>query len=197
MRLLAVALMAATATVAPATSRAQRGSQQPPTRPPREASQFDFLVGQWELTVKPRVSSLAARIHGVPKLRGSWKAWRALDGWGIEDEMRIVDESGNPQGLTHVVRIYDPAAKRWTLSAVDAYRQQVTRATAQWTGTEMVSTGDGTDGEGRRYATRTRLTAITPTGFTYQQDRSYDGGKTWEEKRLVIEAKRVAATAPR
>ncbi len=192
-------IIVAVMTLVPVTVRAQHGPTAAPiaTKAPKEASQYDFLVGQWDLTVTPKVSGLVARIHGVPKLRGSWKCWRALDGWGVEDELRIVDESGNPQALTHFVRIYDPAQRRWTVSAVDAYRQQLTQSTAQWLGGEMISTSDGTDGNGKRYTSRTRIGSITPSSFRYQQDRSYDGGKSWEEGRVVIEAKRVAAVAPR
>lgn len=194
-----LAVAAAIVALAPAAARAQHGGTAPPsaTRPPREAAQYDFLVGQWELTVTPKVSGLAARIHGVPKLRGSWKAWRALDGWGIEDELRVVDESGNPRTFAHAVRIYDQGARRWTISTVDVYRQQLVRATAQWQGNTMTTLGEGRDGEGKAYASRTRLSRITPTGFRYQQDRSYDGGRTWDEALLVIDARRVAATASR
>lgn len=163
------------------------------SRPPREAAQYDFLVGQWELTVAPKVSGLVARIHGVPKLSGTWRASRALDGWGIEDELRIVDESGNPQAYTRFVRIYDPAARLWKVVSVEVYRQQVTQGTARWTGTEMVTMGTGTDRDGRTYATRTRITRISANAFRFQQDRSYDAGRTWDEARLVIDAKRVAA----
>jgi hypothetical protein len=192
-----LALLAAAAMPLAAAAQ-QHQPQQPATRPPREASQYDFLVGHWKLTVSPKVSSLAARIHGVPKLRGSWKAWRALDGWGVVDELRIVDESGNPQGFTHFVRVYDATAKRWTIASLDVYRQQLARSTAQWQGSEMVTTSDvATDADGKSYVTRTRVTAITPTSFRYQQDRSYDAGKTWDEGRLVITAKRIAATAAR
>ena len=135
------ALLLAVILLAPAPALAQHGSgaRAPSLRAPREATQYDFLVGQWELTVTPKVSGLAARIHGVPKLRGSWKAWRALDGWGIEDELRVIDASGNPQSFTHFVRLYDPAAKRWLVSTADVYRQQLTQATAEWTGREMVT----------------------------------------------------------
>ena len=48
---------------------------------PREAKQFDFLLGQWEIVAEPHVSFLVATIHGQPKLPGIWKAWRALDGF--------------------------------------------------------------------------------------------------------------------
>ncbi|MDB4899973.1 MAG: hypothetical protein JWN53_1781, partial [Gemmatimonadetes bacterium] len=140
---------------------------------------------------------LAARIHGVPKLRGSWKGWRALDGWGVEDVLRIVDESGNPQAFTQFVRVYDPSRKEWGVVSVDAYRQQITQSTAHWTGSEMIVTNEGTDGDGTPYVGRARIGAITPSSFRYQQDRSYDNGKTWQEGRLVIDAKRVSAVARR
>jgi len=39
------------------------GSAPPSTNAPAEARQFDFLIGQWELDVKPKVSSLAAMIQ--------------------------------------------------------------------------------------------------------------------------------------
>ena len=182
----------------PLTLPAQHGGSMPSaSRAPREAAQYDFLVGQWELTVTPKVPSLAAFVHGQPRLHGSWKAWRALDGWGVEDELRIVDESGNPRSLTQALRVYDPSTRKWIVATADAYRQRIAHSTAQWRGTEMVGTGTGADGDGRSYMVRTRMTAITPTSFRFVQDRSDDGGATWDEARLVIDAKRVAAAAAR
>lgn len=182
----------------PIVAHGQHGTaSRPAIKAPREASQYDFLVGQWELDVRPKASGLAARIHGVPKLHGSLRAWRALDGWGIEDELRVVDESGNPQALSHFVRIYDPAAKQWVISAVDVYRQRMSQSFAQWDGTTMTSVGEGKDGDGRSYQTRTRISRITATSFRSQQDRSYDGGRSWDEALLVIDARRVAASAQR
>lgn len=193
MRLLTLLLLLpATLLAQPGGGGASRAS-----RPPAEAREFDFLVGRWELTVTPRVSTLAARIHGPPRLRGTWRAWRALDGWGIEDELRIVDESGNPRSLAHAIRFYDPAARRWTVATVDAYRQRLTQGSAARRGGEMVATGQAIDPDGRSYVTRSRIGRVTPTSFRYQQDRSYDNGATWDEARLVIEARRVGTSAPR
>lgn len=164
---------------------------------PAEARQFDFLIGQWDLTVKPLVNSLAAKIHGAPRMLGTWKAWRAFDGWGVEDELRIIDGSGNPASLSHALRVYDPNTKQWAQTVLDVYRTKFSSVNAEWTGTEMTMTSKGTDAEGKPTLLRTRFFNITPTSFQWQQDRSTDDGKKWTEGTLKIDAKRVAATAPR
>ena len=181
----------------PVVTGAQHGGGGPAMRTaPAEAKQFDFLVGQWEITVVPRISGLAARIHGIPKLIGTWRAWRGLDGWGIEDEMRITDESGNPVGFAHAVRFYDANAHRWIAQTLDVVRGGFTPSTAEWKNGRMESMSKGTNGEGKVYAQRGRYTDITPTSFRFQQERSFDEGRTWDVT-LTIEAKRVAASAAR
>lgn len=182
----------------PAIVSAQHGhSAPPPPTVPREATQFDFLVGQWEIVAEPYVAGLAAKIHGSPKFPGTWKAWRGLDGFGIEDEVRLTDSSGNPRALTHTLRIYDSTAKRWSVSALDVYRATFTQASAEWRDGQMHASSQGTDQEGKAYVSRSRFYDIKPDGFRLQQDRSYDAGRTWTEGFLKIEAKRVAAVAPR
>lgn len=164
---------------------------------PAQARQFDFLIGQWDIVVKPKVSSVAAMIHGQPTLSGTWKAWRAFDGFGVDDEMRIVDGSGNPRSLSRALRVYSQAEQRWNLVTLDVYRARFSNATAQMKDAELVSNGRGVDGEGKEYQTRTRYFDIGPDAFKMQQDRSYDAGETWNEAALLIEAKRTAAAAPR
>lgn len=162
---------------------------------PAEAKQFDFLLGEWQLEVHPKVSSIAAMIHGSPKLVGTWKATRAFEGLGIEDDLRIVDASGNPISLTHASRIYAQGEKRWKISGLNVYHAQFSQSTATWQDNEMRVDGAGTDAEGKPYLARTHYSAITPDGFRMQQDRSGDNGQTWDEGVLSIEAKRVGAAA--
>ncbi len=183
----------------PHPAHAQHGSEAPApdTRAPRDASQFAFLVGQWDVRVKPKATTLAARIHGVPALHGTWKAWRAFEGWGIEDELRIVDDAGNPRALTHFVRVFDAATKRWNVSALEVFRGKFTESTAVWQGGVMRTASQGIDADGKPYMSRVTWSNITPTAFRYQQDRSSDGGRSWTESFLVIEGKRTAAAAPR
>jgi hypothetical protein len=182
----------------PSITVAQHGGGAEPTSnvAPQEATQFDFLVGQWDLIVKPTVNTLAAKIHGAPKMLGTWKAWRALDGWGVEDELRITDAAGNPRSLSHAVRFYDATSRRWRTSGLEVYRGVFSNSTAEWKAGTMTTMGAGTDGDGKAYVSRTRYTDITGTSFKFRQERSYDSGTTWEET-LQIEAKRVAAAAPR
>jgi hypothetical protein len=167
-----------------------------PVAPP-EASQFSFLIGQWDVSAKPKATTLGQRIHGVRALLGTWKAWRALDGWGLEDELRLTDASGNPLLLQHTVRFYDRTARRWTNSSIDVYKGVSTQTSAERRGTELVVSGRGTDEEGRAYISRGTFSKVTASGFTYRLDRSSDNGKSWTEGVLVIEGKRVATSAPR
>ena len=164
---------------------------------PREAAQFDFLIGQWEVTVTPKATTLATRIHGVPKLSGVWKAWRAMDGFGIEDELRIVDGSGNPNAFLRTTRLFDATQRVWSQMSLDVYRARFTPATATWANGEMQIRGAGRDADGSAYVERVRIYDITPTGFKYQADRSTDGEKSWETAVVRMTARRVAAVAPR
>jgi hypothetical protein len=181
--------------VAPAAAVAQHGgiAVAPAGSVPREVSQYDFLVGDWDLTVEVPPSSFAARIHGMPKLVGTWKARRALDGWGLEDDLRITDEAGNPAALLHSVRYYDRNVKHWVISSLDVYRGGFRTGSADWRGNFMLLGGNGTGPDGKPYVTRTRIYDITPTSFKFQQDRSDDGGKSWQEGTLKIAAKRVGS----
>jgi hypothetical protein len=183
---------------APMAAWAQHGGEAPrDTRAPRDAAQFNFMVGAWSLEVKPKATSLAARIHGAPRMQGTWKAWRALEGWGIEDELRITDASGNPVALTHFVRVFDPSSRRWNVSALDVYRAKFTASTAQLQGEQILTSTQNVVVDGKPALSRARITDMTPNGFRYHQDRSTDGGRSWTEDVVLIDAKRTAAVAPR
>lgn len=185
--------------LSPTVTTAQRApAAAPRASVPAEARQFDFLLGEWRLSVTGRVSGLAARIHGIPKLAGTWKAWRLPDGSGIEDEVRVTDESGNPRSASHAVRTYDAKSRKWRSTSVDVNSGVSISSTAEWSGGTMTVTSPSADGAGKPYPYRTRVryTAITPTSFHFVQERSYDDSKTWDTY-LTIEATRVAAPGTR
>lgn len=194
---LALAVLLASPTPGMAQHAGGGPAAAPAPAAPVEARQYDFLVGQWTLEARVPTTSLATKIHGMPKLVGTWKVWRAFDGYGVEDELRITDASGNPLNLTHSLRYYDRNARQWAITALDAYRGKFVTLSSTWTDGRMVTTSSGVDQEGKPFRQRSQFFDITPTGFTYRQDRSYDDGKKWTEGTLTITAKRVAAAAPR
>jgi len=156
-----------------------------------EARQFDFLVGQWELSGEIKVSGLVALIHGQPKLAGSWRAWRTADGSGIEDDMKLTDASGNPTTSVHFQRTFSREENCWKITGNDANRGALQAATGRWQGDQMLVMGSGTSQEGKRYQTRTHYLAITPASFRMVQDRSFDDGKTWDDAVVTLNARRT------
>ncbi|MDC8011810.1 hypothetical protein [Tahibacter soli] len=164
-----------------------------PTNAP--ANGFDFLIGEWSLDVRVKVSGLAAWIHGTPKLTGTLRAWRTAD--GIDDELRIVDASGNPRSTTRSRRTFDAATARWSIASLDPYDARDGAASARLEDGEMRVEGSYRKGDARTL-TRTRYYAIAPDAFRLRQDRSTDDGATWDEGAFEYDAKRIApAAAPR
>ncbi|WP_457419801.1 hypothetical protein [Roseateles sp. P5_E7] len=193
MKALVLSLVLAVAGIA----HAQHGTASASAIAPAEAAQFDFLVGQWELEVSPKVSGLGAMIHGAPKLVGSWKAWKSFDGYGLDDELRILDASGNPTALSHSQRIFDAKTKRWLVSGLDVYRARFGSSSGQWQNGEMLLEGSGQNAEGKPMLTRTRFLEIAADRFKMRQDRSLDNGANWEEGTLTVVAKRISRKANR
>ncbi len=161
---------------------------------PAEARQFDFLLGLWQIEVRPKVSGLVALIHGTPRLAGTWKAWRAADSLGIEDNVRVADGSGNPITSDRSHRTWVKSEGRWRINGVDTAHGRSSTAIAAWRGGEMHVDGQFIDAEGVRTLTRTRYYDITANAFHWQQDRSEDNGKSWEEAALTIDARRLPAS---
>ena len=171
--------------------------QAAPPAAPSEVAQFDFLIGQWDIEATPKVGGLGAMIHGTPHLLGTWKAWRAFDGFGVDDELRVVDGGGNPMSLSRSLRVYDAKARRWAIESLEVYGARFSAATASWQGGEMRVSSSGSMPDGKAYQSRTRFYEISADHFTVRQDRSYDNGSTWDEGALTIKARRVAAKAQR
>jgi len=154
---------------------------------------FDFLIGEWSLHVHVKVSSLAALIHGTPTLVGTWKAEAGAD--GVDDDLRIMDASGNPVSGSKSHRVFDATGTLWKITSTDTYHGRTSEASGHVQDGEVRIEGRSVDAAGNVVRTRTRYFAITQTSFRMQQDRSTDDGQTWDEAVLTIDAQRAAAKA--
>src|SRR5262245_4735869 len=141
-----------------------------PDGPPAEASQFDFLIGTWDVVSEPNIA-------GVPeKVYGRWTAQKSADGFMVVDEYRISDGSGGTAYLGETYRVYNPKARRWEYRFVEAYSGTWHEGTAVKEGVEMHLT-QGTPAGGSM--TKIRYYDIQKDRFSWVSQRSWDGGKTW------------------
>jgi hypothetical protein len=169
----------------PAATRAVRA----PAAPSRDTL-FDFLVGEWRVEASPRISKLAAFVHGVPRFTGHWRG-RRTDA-GVSDEVRAADAGGVPRLVLRFERGHDPRTRSWSVQEIDRDGKASERMQPIVT-TEAITLPAAS----RVY--RSRFVERTPTRFRYLREVSPDGGRTWEEPVLVVTATRTAATplAPR
>jgi hypothetical protein len=158
--------------------------------PPVQARQYDFMIGEWTLTARPKLGALARLAHGEIVLTGTWKVRPAMNGWGVLDELQLIDDSGNPSLLVAATRFYDARESHWMTTSLDVYRGRQTLSTARRVGSGMQGEAHSQDVEGKRTLTRATVSPIDENHFVFRQDRSYDGGQNWDEAALVIEASR-------
>jgi hypothetical protein len=165
-----------------AQSTPQRTAEQ--IRASHEAHQgdFDYLLGDWEFTA-------VSREYGTS--RGFWSAVRLAEGAQILDEFRIVGDSGRTLYVTHSLRAYNAVLDQWDLVSTEGGTGLQDTGTGRKLGAEMLI--DQTFGamSGRPSKWRIRYYHILPDRFSWTADRSTDGGKSWVEQYLQIEARRV------
>jgi hypothetical protein len=179
-------LFAAAGSAAQEARRPRTPAPAPPPRsapaPPTEAHEFDFLLGAWDIDIASKDPNLP------PKMRGRWTAKRGGDGFLIEDEYRVFDDSGGTAYLGETFRAYDVAAKRWEFRFVEPFTGKWHEGTGHREGNEM-----HLEQRGPSSILRIRYYNIGSDRFSWVGDMSFDGGKTWLEATLRIEARRASA----
>ncbi len=155
---------------------------------PKELSHFAFLIGNWRCDVKVREQ------NGTwTKLQATWSGRYILDGYVIADEYRMFDANGNLIMLGMNYRSYNAQSKNWQIKWLEAL-------SATWLdlGPEELG-GVRIEENSISYQAlfrpneihRIKYSNISEDHFTWSVDISKDGGKTWDESIMVIEAYRL------
>lgn len=178
----ALAAVCATAAASPSPDPDQAKPQPPP-----ETAQFSFLIGDWDCTIhylKPDGS-------GYAEGRARWSGHSILAGWAIQDEWTGYAADGSEShGIN--VRFYDTRTGKWDNRWLEAGALQWQHFEAEKVGETMVMTGgEGEDLRGK-FLDRNTFYDITPDGWRWRKDRSYDGGETWFVGISQIQATRAA-----
>jgi hypothetical protein len=142
---------------------------------------FDYLLGDWEFTTEHRE-------YG--KGRGFWSAVRLAEGQ-VLDEYRLVGDKSETIYVTTTIRNYNAALKRWELIGMDDGNGLQEFGTARRVGAEMHLEQKFGVGTKEPFTLRIRYFNIQPDRFSWTAARSADGGKTWTEKFIQIEARRI------
>ncbi len=160
-------------------------SQETLASPAPEATQFDFLVGDWTYTAVWKTPNGERR--GV----GTWTARKAFDGFGVVDEWRILDApGGNTTYLGTSARVYSPAKGHWDMRFLNVRNATWHEQFAESRDGEMFLWWTGEDLRGQ-FRMRVRYYDIDENSFRWRADRSYDDGATWIENWLMMEVTRI------
>ena len=146
---------------------------------------FDYLLGDWEYT------AVRTTPEGDQKFRGFWSAVR-LDEGQILDEYRVVSDKGDETWyVTTTLRNYNAFLDRWELVGADAGTGLMDMGTAHKEGAEMRIEQTFGVASGNPSTLRIRYYDIQKDRFSWEADRSTDGGKTWIKRQQTIEARRI------
>jgi hypothetical protein len=138
---------------------------------------FDFLIGSWRIRnrrrTRPRTDPASWE-----EFEGSAVARRLWGGLANVDEFEADSPSGPIRGLT--LRLYDPAARQWSLHWANAADGRLDRPTVGAFADGVGEFYDQDRVEGRTVLIRFRWSDVTATSVRWEQAFSADGGRTWE-----------------
>jgi hypothetical protein len=156
-----------------------------------DASDFDFLIGQW--TVRHwRLKRRLAGDESAIEFDGPCTARKILHGLGNIDEYDIDLPEGRTTAST--LRLFNPATGLWSLHWVDS-RRMVLDPPMLGKFARGVGLFFGDDSfDGLPVKVRFIWSGITPASCRWEQAFSADGGENWETN-WTMTFTRSAATA--
>lgn len=162
-------------------------SGQTPARTPEQIkasyeahkNDFDFLLGDWQITV-----------HTARGIRhGYWSAVKLANGQ-ILDEYRLVSDKGETELLLTTARNYNAVLDQWELVNMNGQNGLQETGTAHKVGDE-IHLEQKVDQLRPGVIRRVRYHDITARHFMWNADATADGGKTWLPNVTQIDATRI------
>jgi len=153
------------------------GQQQQPPPPPPEASQFDFWIGEWDVTTpdgKPAGQSLIQSINRGRALLENWSSG-----------------GGKFQGKS--LNAYDATTKKWKQFWVDT-SGNVLELSGGIVDGSMVLSGKSVSADGGEVLERITWTPSADGSVRQHWEQSTDGGTTWSTAFDGHYAKKAAKT---
>ena len=142
-----------------------------------EASDFDFLPGEWTIQNR-RLRKRLAGSDELEEFEATSVARHILGGCGNEDEFRT-DHDGGFVGMSF--RFFDPASRQWSIYWADSRRPGILDPPlfGSFSGHTGVFHGDDTF-EDRPVRVRFIWSGVATPTPRWEQAFSDDSGETWE-----------------
>lgn len=157
---------------------AQEDSTETKSDLPPELSQFDFVIGEWDVHIFWR-----GQDDKWVDYKATWRCSRLAGGYMVHQDW------DGPYLKGSEFRAWDKKKKKWI--GHNFY------AGGQWANTEsefvngdMIVLITGVSDARGDYINRETYSNISDNSFKMKSDRSYDGGKTWEPGRYRLEVER-------
>lgn len=143
---------------------------------PAEATQFDFLLGEWDArTTRYRPDGSEIASYG-----GTWRARPLHDRRILLDEFIARLDDGSEISTMATLRTYCPATQRWEMTFLIAHQAPLVRSfSGVWQAGEMRLEAEGLTLDGDPLRARVRFHDISSHGFEWENEVSLDGGTRW------------------
>lgn len=148
-------------------------------------AKLSAFAGQWDLTTYDRMPDGSVAVG-----KANSDAYFILDGYALQDDFRVLDETGRVVFRGTSIRTYDSTNDRWLVRWLMVDDPGMTEIEGEFTEDgRFVGTGKGSDGVGD-FLERFTYTFPSEDRYVFVMSRSYDGGQTWLENFNRIEAVR-------
>lgn len=146
-----------------------------PAAPP-ETEQLGQLVGVWEAE---QVKRNRDGSWSEEKTRAEWRWYYILDGHAIQDDwisLQAADDTSQVyQPIGTNIRIYNSEENQWHMAWIDKTNRRLATFTAVNEDGKIIMSGQ--NAQGRQI--RNTFFDITQNEFDWQQEWTFDEGKTW------------------
>lgn len=149
---------------------------------PQAAGQFDFFIGEWNTEL------VAYNLDGevINTIPGNWRVEKVNGGRMIVDRY----ESSLPNGVElsggTTLRTYSPETKRWEMVFLTPMQaNMVQQFAANYEDGEIRGSAYGVDLDGVETWAKIRFFNISENSFEWEQEVSWDNGKSWFRTRTI------------